>query len=456
MKSWKKRWKDELDEITPDLRNDVKNAPIPATDNIENNGGNTAVLSINKKSISIVTAITTLLICALILCVCLIKPSQRHNDFLFTLEINPAVTMSADENGLVTGVIASNADADIILSDENVRNRIKGKSIDEAVIYYADCAAKLGYIDLEQKGSAVRISGLGNDDFLVKAQTSLESYFTDKGVFVLVVAESVNQEEFSSRSGLSSDLSAQDIAKYVKESAVLFSDRKAENLDLQDLQSLYNELVVENKLFDYATESLADNIERIVKNAEDIQNLSQLYLTIFNHADNPMKPIGDYWTVKQFNGSPLSGEFAELMSEMETALQNYKTDYGIDITSITQLTNAANSYLKIPANNLAVLLESFSFDKFQEFSSDITEILEITGLVTSDFADYLQTPASLAEYAAKTSAVINSEYKSRLETYEVLYNKYRQPIEKSDYDSYVESIVRQYGSLTEYWKTIKN
>jgi len=453
MKSWKNRWKDELDKVTPPLRDDVKNAPIPAAENMENNGGNTAALSNNKqKLIPIIAAITALLICAVILCVCFIKPAETFDKILFTLEINPAVTMTADENGIVTGVIASNADADIILSDENVRNNIKGKSIDEAVTYCTDCAAKLGYIDLEQNGSAVRISGLGNENLLVKAKTALETYFTDKGLFVVVVAENVNKDEFSLRSGIS----AEDAAKFITESSALFSDRKAENLDLKDLQSLYNELVVENKLYDYVNESLSGNIERIIKNAEDIQNLSQLYVTILNHEDNPMKMLGDYWTVKKICGNTLSGEFAELMSEMETALENYKAEYGVEITSISQLKAAAESYLKIPASTIAALLENFSVDKFKELSSDITEILEITGLITSDFTNYLQAPQSLAEYVEKTTALINSEYRSRLETYENLYNKYRPPIEKTDYESYVESIVRQYGSLNAYWQAIKN
>ncbi|MCM1290132.1 MAG: hypothetical protein NC132_05245 [Corallococcus sp.] len=453
MKSWKKRWKDELDEITPALRDDIKNTPISTTENIDNNGGNTAVLSISKqKLIPIAAAAFALLLCAVLLCVLLIKPNNSYRDFLFTLEINPAVTMSADEDGIVTGVIASNADADIILSDESVRNQIKGKSIDEAVTYYTDYAAKLGYIDLEQKGSAVRISGLGDEDFLGKAQTALETYFTDKGLFVVVIAENVNNDEFCLRSGIT----AENAAKFIKDSTVLFSDRTAENLSLQDLQSLYNKLVVENKLFDYVTESLSGNIERIIKNAEDIQNLSQLYFTILNHADNPIKMLGDYWTVKKLYGNTLSGEFAKLMSEMETALENYKADYGVEITGVTQLTDAANSYLKIPASNIATLLESFSFDKFKELSSDITEILEITGLITSDFANYLQAPQSLAEYVEKTSALIKSEYKSRLETYENLYNKYRPPIEKTDYDSFIESTVQQYGSLNAYWQAIKN
>lgn len=455
MKSWKKRWKDELDEITPALRDDIKNTPIPTTGNIENNGGNTAVLSISKqKPIPVVAAAFAVLLCVVLLCVFLIKPNKSYGDFLFTLEINPTVTMSADENAIVTGVIASNADADIILSDENVRNQIKGKSIDEAVTYYTDYAAKLGYIDLEQKGSAVRVSGIGNEDFLGKAQTALENYFIEKGVLAVVVSENVNMEEFSIRSGVPAELSAQDAAKFIKDSTILFSDRKAEDLSLQDLQSLYNELVVENKLFERVKKSLSDNIERIIQNAEDIANLSQLYWNIFHHKDNPTL-LGDYWTVKKLYGNALSGEFAELMTAMEASLEHYKTDYGVEITSISELTAATSSYLKVPVSTLVDFADQFSFDLFRQFTEDITEILQITGLISNDFANYLQMPNSLAEYVEKTSAIIDSEYKSRLEKYESLYDKYRQPIEKSDYETYIESIVQQYGSLNEYWRTIK-
>ena len=453
MKSWKKRWKDELAEITPDLRDDVKNIPIPTIENIENNGGNTAVLSISKqKLIPIVTAVFAIILCAVLLCVFLIKPNKTYSDFLFTLEINPAVTMSADENGIVTGVIASNADADIILSDENVQNQIRGKSIAEAITYYTDCAAKLGYIDLEQKGSAVRISGLGDEDCLGKAQTALETYFTDKGLFVVVVVENVNKDEFSKRSGIT----AEDAAKYIKDSTVLFSDRIAENLSLQDLKALYNELVIENKLFNQVNESLADNIERIIQNAEDIAELSQLYMDIFHHKDNPTS-FGDYWMIKKLYGNTLlSGDFADLMTQMDTALERYKTNYGVEITNVSELTAATNSYLKISTNMLAEFAKHFTFDLFKQFTDDITEILQITGLITGDFANYLQVPQSFAEYVEKTTALINSEYKSRLETYENLYNKYRPPIEKTDYDSFIESIVQQYGSLNAYWQAIKN
>lgn len=315
MKFWKKRWKNELDEITPDLRDDVKNAPIPATEKTENSGGNTAVLAINrKKIIAIAAAMCALIICAVTLCVCLIKPADKFNGFLITVEINPAVTMSADGNGIVTGVIASNADADIILSDESVCGKIKGRRLEDAVTFYADCAAKLGYIDLEQKGSAVRISGLGNDGLLEKAQASLENYFTGKGVFAVVIAESVGKEEFALRSGISAE-SYKAAAEFIMSSTPLFFEREAEGLSLKSLQNLYDEFIVADKLFAFVNDSLAENIKRIVKNAEDIQKLSQLYVEILAHADNPMKLLGDYWSVKKLYGSSLGANSANLCAK---------------------------------------------------------------------------------------------------------------------------------------------
>ncbi|MCM1533075.1 MAG: hypothetical protein NC099_00300 [Corallococcus sp.] len=461
MKSWEKRWKDELDEITPALRDDIKNTPISATENIENNGGNTAALSLNRqKMIPIFATTFAILLCVVLLCVFLIKPNKSYSDFLFTLEINPAVTMSADKNGIVTGVIASNADADIILSNENASNEIKGKSINEAVTYYTDCAARLGYIDLEQSGSAVRISGFGNEELLVKAKNSLENYFAEKGVLAVVVTESVNKDDFSLRSGISADLSVEDITEYITNGTILFTDRKAEGLNLQNLQALYNEIIVEDKLFNFVNNNLPDNVERINKNAQDMQALYELHLDILNHPDNPMKySLGDYWTVNILYGNMLqmlSDEFAGLMTEMETALKNYKDDYGVSILSSVQLTNATDSYIKIPTDQLTALLEGFSLDKFKEYSFDIAEILEMTGVVTHDFSDCLEIPESFDEFVEKTSAVIKSEYASRIENYEKTYSKYRQPIEKSDYETYIDGIVRQYGSLNDYWNTIKN
>lgn len=457
MKSWKKRWKDELDNITPDLSEEVKNAPFHTTHSVCNNGGDTAVIvRKNTTLISLIAVIVVLVICVTILCVCLIKSSDSHNVLLFTLEINPTITLSTDEKGIVTGVMASNADADVIFADENVVDYIKGKSIAEAVTYCTDYASKLGFIDLENDGSAVRISGLANDDILTEAKAALENYFVKKGIFAVVITETVDKEEFCSRSGIDDELPWENVAKFISESDVRFSERKVRGLNLQELQSLYNDVVIKGPLFDFVSGSLESNIERIVNNAQDIQTLSQLYYDIFNHNDNPLKPLGDYWMVKKLCGDVDSADFSALIVRMDDALVKYKNDYGIEITGVGQLNAAAESYIKIPAQDIAILLETFTFDDFVEFYSDITEILKITGLIEKDFADFMQLPQSTEEYLEKTVAVYQSEYQTRMKNYESVYNKNRLPIDKVKYDEFIENIIENYGSLDAYWRTIKN
>jgi len=455
VKSWKKRWKDELERIVPALHDDVKDAPIPQGDPDAWQGGAAAKAIDRRKWIPAISGLIALLLVAVILCVCLIKPSVKRSDFLFTLEINPTVTISTDRNGTVTGVIASNADADVILSEEDAISRMQGKSLQEAVTYFTDRAARLGYLDPEKTGSAVRISGSGSDEFLDKAQSALEDYFTQKGLLAVVISERVSEEEFSLRSGMEECGSFDEAVRYIQSSAALYSERTAEGASLEDVQALYRDTVLKDRVFGYVNAYLAENIERLVKNAEDIGNLLQMYFEIFRHEENPGKPFGDYWAVKKLYGDSLNGEFAELMDKMERALRAYAVDYGVEITGIAQLKAVADGYVKIPAQTLASFLEELSFDRFQELSSEIAEIMGAAGLMTEDLNDVMRLPQSLTEYAEKTAAILRSEGAKRLENYEEAYNGLR-PIERQDYDAYVQGLIDEYGSLQSYWDSVKN
>ena len=146
----------ELDSITPKLSDDVKSAPISLRDgNDINNCGVAVKRRYNSKAL--IVAAAAILPCLAIVGTVLLVP-KKPSAGVFTVEINPAVSFVTDGD-LVTGVMAVNEDADVVLSVSEVRENIVGKKIDEAVIYYVDCAAKLGYLDISNEGSAVRVSG---------------------------------------------------------------------------------------------------------------------------------------------------------------------------------------------------------------------------------------------------------------------------------------------------------
>lgn len=453
MKSWKKRFNDELENIVPELRADVKNAPIPAGQNINYNGRNTAVKSRNKIISVIAVAVACLI--ALIACFVLLLP-KKSGEFMFTIEINPAISMVSDGKGTVTQVISSNSDADVILSAEGVRENIIGKKVPDAAVYYADCAAKLGYINFETGGSAVRVSSYGkgkNNVLLDSAKDSLEDYFISKGVFAVVLAENVDKEQFSERSGIPYGTD-ESMKKYFTESNLLFSSREAEGLSLNELQDLYGK---NKNLQEFITYELKQNFDKLTKNSEDIQNLFNLYFNIFNHKDNPAPSVlKGYWEVKKYYGDKLIGEFAELVAEMDTALQNYKIDYGVEITNIFQLQSVANSYLSVSIERIAELIENFSYDLFNELSSELFEIMTAAGITSESVSSLIKLPQTVEEYYAKTAALLKTEYGYRADKYKEIYGTERKPVTRAEYDGFIKNIVSQYGTLENYWQAVKN
>jgi len=448
MKSWKKRWNEELDGVVPALRDDVKNTPVSAVEPVEN--GNTLVLRRRRTGIIAAVAAFLALIVVLVTCLCLVKP-KGGNGFVLTVEINPAISLVTDDKGTVTGVIASNADADVVLSSENTE--LVGKSADEAVVIYADRAARLGYLDFSKNGSAVRIGAYGEknpENVLKTSETALKEYFKERGVYGVVLAETVSLEEIETRSGIKAK-SFQELADGVKDGNILYAAREAEGLDLDALQSLYNQNVVGEKLVDLMEGRLKNNVDLLKKNARDVERLCTLYFEIHEHADNPAMLLKDYWEVKKYYGSELSGEFASLVSDMDAALASYEQDYGVTITSYSDLQRAAGAYAVLSAEKIAEILENFTFEVFESWSDELLEIFQFTGIVPDAELSLIRLPESMEEYFEKISALIASEAEHRIQTFESIYNEARGKIEESDYEGYLNGLIAEYGSLSAYW-----
>lgn len=263
MKSWKKRWEIELDSAVPKLDDSVLDAPIPTNnEEIVQNGGGTATKSRNNKFLPL-TAVAVAMICALVALLAILLPKGTADSFLFEVEINPAISVVTDEDGKVTSVMASNADADVVLASQGVLDNMIGKDFAAAVEYYADYSAKLGYLDMDADVCAMRISGCEKgDEILNNAKSALETHFADKGIVMAVVCENVSKEEFCNRSGIDLE-KAKDISQFIKDSEVLYADRISQNLTVADLQTLYSSALVDSQMFESIKGVIKENVETL-------------------------------------------------------------------------------------------------------------------------------------------------------------------------------------------------
>ena len=260
MKFNKKTWKSQLNEVIPPLDDNVKNMPVSTTSQASPNGGGTLVRS-KKLTVGIAIALIALIITGIALaCTLTAKPHVGDETLIFSVEINPSVTMTTDSNGTVKAVISTNKDADIILSDPAAVAQIKGKPLDEAIANYTAYASKLGFIDITKKGSAVRITACEKgEELLNSAQNTLQNLFTDKGIFAVVISETVSFDVFKQRSGIAAE-SLEALSSAITDSYLLFNGRQAQKSDESELINIYKDGVLSSTVLtaikDYFYEKL--------------------------------------------------------------------------------------------------------------------------------------------------------------------------------------------------------
>jgi len=453
MKSWKKIWMEELDRSVPTLDKATKDMPIAVGAQTNVNGDGTAVKSKKPMITALATVSAVLLLGIILTCVLVFKPTEAIR-YAFAIEINPAVTLTTDEHGNVTAIVSANSDADVVLSDEEAASQI-GKPIAQVAVWYADRAAMLGFMDLTEKGSAVRISSCnGSESILQDAQTSLQDYFVQKGIFAVVVSESVDIKELSQRCGISAD-SASALANAISRSATLFNDRLAQAAaSAEALQALYKQNVLSSTLAEAIKDCLSSNIANIERNAAELKELLRLYFDILTHKDNPALILGDYWYVKAHYPVPPEGDFAALMTQMENALAAYKTHYGVEISSPDDLTKASECYVLLSVEQIKAVIANFSSDLLLQYSSALSDILGLIGLADSPIAGLLQIPQNTREFLDNLRSALSVEFEYRKNAVREIYDGL-QAISREDYDAFEENIINEYGSLQQYWDAIK-
>lgn len=260
MKTWKKRWKDELSAVTPPLSEEVKNAPIlfageektvETVREYEKSGSFKAWFGLHKKRFAAcLAACVAVIVAACALLPALFAPIRaKAETTAFIVEINPKAVFSVGKDGKISAVVASNADADVILSDEDRVSDMIGKTAAEGARTFVDYAAKLGYLTLDDP-SAVRVVSYQKEGALKGVKSGLEKYFREKGAYVAVVGEVFAGEEFCALAETAFAETAGHLEETLRGLPTLYSQRVAEGKSEEELKVLYGETVSFKELED--------------------------------------------------------------------------------------------------------------------------------------------------------------------------------------------------------------
>jgi hypothetical protein len=360
---------------------------------------------------------------------------------------------TVDENGTVTAVVAGNEDADVILSSKNRKNQMEGKPIADAMEVFVDYAARLGYLDL-QSGDMIRLSVCDEAGMEQLVYDRLTAYFRKKGLYVAVLTEKVSAQSFCERIGGISASALNQIVKSFETLPVLYTERKAEEKTVTELQTIYLEEHPKEELKTTVEGLLSDVLAWITEREQSLQEIDDLNTQIKEHEENPAFLFKDYWSVKDFQDeSEFTLRFSFLMQAMQVLIEEHEQTYAVKIASEFDLKalqlEASSEFL----HQLTELLADFSMEVFNGSTEFLSMALRLMG-VDVDLDALCEAPTTKADYVEKAKQHNEIRYRSLRTQGRVAYEEERTALTEEEYENFIRSIYEEYGSLEGYWSVV--
>ncbi len=455
MKSWKKKWKEELDLYAGNLRDDVLNAEIECVKTPEHK----PKIPLKQKITSFVFKHKTPVFVgagafALVLILCFtllfsIAPATQNKTVTTLLvEVNPSILFCADKDGKVVSLISTNADGDVILCNENTVNSLIGADLQNAITTYTDVLNKLGYLDGKV---GMRLSGYGNKELLNSCKTNSENYLLTHGFKIAVIFQTPSEKEFLTRSGLLTNTIAKvsDLYKqYTKKTELFINRNSSEQNKQQIIANAYSKIVNEECVVKNFEQQLKTDKQKLVDLLNEIDQLVNANNAIKNNADTPSF-LGyklNYWDIKSsthIDYDSLTETLKSLMQDMQNKLKSYENTHKTAIKS--------ESELLLKQLNLSLLVEMidlFSLEFLSQYYDMIYGFLGEINSVAQDTLNLLDTPKTEEQYNER----INHYYNSREKKNSDNYNNGKAPVSSNEYQNFLNQIIAEYGSLENFWE----
>lgn len=459
MKSWIDDFKKEVDEKTKNipLRKEVFGKSVTSDDfSVSANGNGFSKkkpFKLNYKFFGAIAAAIVLVgVLAAIIAVNIGSP-KSNNFYACVVEINPSVLFITDEDGVVKEIKSLNEDGDVIVSDEDNLSLILGMDLKNALAVYADVAAKAGFIKVNEKNNAVKLSGYGIDeDYLNEAKNSLINGLSKNGIYSVVLSNIVEFSELKKLTGLKEG-EENKIEEVFSDLPSIFAERGILEKNTDELQSLYKETVIAAKGYELILKELENNLTKLVRNADLLLNIATKNLAITLHADNPQILLKDYWSVKN-KGGTFEGEFSILMEETEDLITAYEEEFGVKIESFAQFAAILADYsaLSDKYGSITNAITSVTKEDFYDDYDLFVKILNNAGCDVEIFETVFSLPQTADEFIEGQKKLLLKDLQLKIAENAQVYSAPRNEISESDYREYINDIVARYGDLENFWQ----
>ena len=448
-------WARELDSHVPQLNENVKNASIPQKEAprvtfLEKITALFAKPSFYAKAAC--AAVAVLLIVVLLIPGAGDTPDPvvpETSPYLVRVDVNPGVVFVVSAEDVIVGATAINEDADVILTSEEFSSAVRGATLENGLVSYMALCSSLGYIDPE--GDAVRISGTEGVE-IDGAKVAVEDYFKDNGIMSLVAVGYNKASEYAELLGVDSKLGISELVNEVKKLPELFCEKEIAGATGEKLEEIYQDVIESEDSLDILRRFVDDNLDKLADAAERLEKLNALSLSIKLHRD-PHHPFknADYWGLIG-KSEELHGELAEKVEEMTRLLNEYKSLYGVEISSSEELAARAGVLTKGLVDGLRVV-GALGDELLVKEREVILFALSYIGAEVDWLNGLFEAPSNAEELLELKKELAKKNFDAKKEDHAGKDDK-RESIDDSSYSDFISAVIKEYGSVEKYFESL--
>lgn len=321
------------------------------------------------------------------------------------VQINPAAAFAVDEDNKVVGVSALNADADILLADEEFLDALTGVPAEQSVAAFAVRAEEAGFL---QDGGKVSVSAATESEkqsqsLLNSVEEGLNDVFSSTGFEISFEGVAAGMEQVCDLIGVQVQ-SLGELVEKIRSMPVYTFARDIAGLNAEELAALYEERVAHGLYKDTVSALLEECYERV----QALDEMDALNEEIAADAQNPALVAKDYWSVRRFyDDADMNPAFAEKMARMDALIASYAERFGREMDSYASFLSEKILYSGISAVSEQIASWLSDFTDYL-FDLQLDYIFTLLDDVFADFTEQLSAlydrgmPETAEEYIEQT------------------------------------------------------